>query len=151
MEKFEILIEVLDLSSFLGNTLIGSFSIGLATLYKSMNHEFYNTWLTLSIPEDQGSDQEPSGYLLISCYVIGASDTPPVHSANEGVKDPDADEFGDTPDEDLTPEQLKERRERMKNYSVLGNPNLIRKSYQLNINLARAEEIMKISDSGSNP
>lgn len=116
-----------------------------------MNHEFYNTWLTLTDPEDGGNDSEPKGYLLVSCYIIGAKDQPPVHTANEGVKDPDADEFGDTPDEDLTPEQLLQRRERMKNYSVLGTPTLVRKSYQLNINIARAEELPKVGMNGTNP
>lgn len=51
LEKFEILIEIFDLSAFTSNTLVGSYSVGLSTLYKSMNHEFYNTWLPLSNPE----------------------------------------------------------------------------------------------------
>ena len=142
---------MLSLSSFFSNTLIGTFSIGLATLYKSMNHEFYLKWLTLTDPNDQGSDSEVKGYLLVSCYIIGANDAPPVHSVNEENKDPDADEFGDTPDEDLKPEQLAIRREKAKNYSVLGNPLLIRKNYQLNINLARAEDLPKMGYSGTNP
>ncbi len=131
--------------------MIGSFSIGLATLYKSKNHEFFKTWLTLTDPNDQNNDQEPKGYLLISCYIIGENDTPPMHVTNEGLKDPDDDEFGDTPDEDLNPEQLQIRREKMKNYSILGTPSLVRKSYQLNINIARAEELPKIGINGTNP
>lgn len=142
---------MLSLSSFFANTLIGTFSIGLATLYKSMNHEFYMKWLTLTDPNEQGSDSDIKGYLLVSCYIIGANDAPPVHSIHEENKDPDGDQFGDTPDEDLTPEQLAIRREKGKNYSVLGNPLLTRKSYQLNINLARAEDLPKIGYSGTNP
>lgn len=151
MEKFEILVEVLSLSSFWGNTLIGTFSIGLATLYKSMNHQFRNTWLTLTDPNEEGTDAEVKGYLLVTCYIIGAKDSPPVSSANDSNNDPDNDEFGDLPDEELTEEQLQKRRENMKNFTVLGNPNLIRKSYQLNINLAKAEELPKIGMSGTNP
>lgn len=109
------------------------------------------TWLTLTEPKNNSSDTDIKGYLLVSCYIIGAKDTPPVHTANEGLKDPDADEFGDTPDEELTPEELQVRRDKMKNFSILGNPNLIRKSYQLNINVARAEELPKVGMSGTNP
>jgi hypothetical protein len=151
MEKFEILVEMLSLSSFFGNTAIGSFSIGLATLYKSMNHQFRNTWLTLTDPNEAGTDAEVKGYLLVTCYIIGAKDSPPVNTANETNQDPDNDEFGDTPDEELTEVQLQQRRENMKNFTVLGNPNLIRKNYQLNINLARAEELPKIGLNGTNP
>lgn len=81
-EKFEILIEVIDMNKFQTNSLIGRYSIGLATLYRSSNHELYNTWLALMHPE---SNLEPQGYLLVSAYIIGTEDRPPVHAINEIV------------------------------------------------------------------
>lgn len=86
------------------NSLIGSFSIGilsfkesmgynvigLATLYRSRQHEIYNTWLTMMDPK---SGPGPQGYLLVSCYIIGSEDNPPVHGIN------DRNDFeGDDPD-----------------------------------------------------
>lgn len=89
-EKFEILIEVIDMNKFQTNSLIGQYSIGLATLYRCSNHELYNTWLALTHP---GRNLEPQGYLLVSAYIVGIDDKPPVHAINEIVYfDDDIDE-----------------------------------------------------------
>ena len=89
-EKFEILLEVIDMNKFTTNSLIGRYSVGLATLYRSSNHELYNTWLVLTHPE---SDLEPQGFLLVSAYIVGTEDRPPVHAINEIVY------FDEEPDE----------------------------------------------------
>lgn len=60
------------------------YSLGLSTLYRNMDHEFYKKWLPLMHP-DHGS--EPQGYLLVSCYIIGKDDRPPVHGINESVSE----------------------------------------------------------------
>lgn len=150
LDKFEILIEVMNLSSFVGNSLIGSASIGLATLYKSMNHEFYQTWLHLTIPNDDSSETDIRGYLLVSCHIIGAKDNPPVHSLNEATKDPDVDD-DDLPFEELSPEEQKARRDRMRNYSTVDSPKLMRKTYQLHINISKSEDLPKMGLGGTNP
>jgi hypothetical protein len=41
LELFEMIIEVYSQSGFKGNTLIGEYSIGLSTLFRSPNHELY--------------------------------------------------------------------------------------------------------------
>ena len=79
MQSWELLIECVDMNQFSANSLIGSYNIGLATLYKQSNHEFYSRWIQLIDP----SCKEPQGYLLISCYIIGTNDNPPVHQINE--------------------------------------------------------------------
>ena len=85
----EILFEVFDMNDFTLNPLIGAHSIGLATLYRNMNHEFHNSWLPLESPKNT----ETQGYLLVSCYIIGKNDKPPVHGINEIVYfDDEADE-----------------------------------------------------------
>jgi len=66
-----------------------SLLLGLATLYRNMNHEFHNSWLPLEAP----TTTETQGYLLVSCYIIGKNDKPPVHGINEIVYfDDEADE-----------------------------------------------------------
>ena len=57
LEKFEILLEVFDTRDFLWNKLIGSKSIGLSTLYKSMHHTYQNEWLKLEDPNMRSDDQ----------------------------------------------------------------------------------------------
>ena len=89
-EKFEILIEVIDMNKFQTNSLIGLYSIGLATLYRSSNRELYNTWLALMHPSH---NLEPQGFLLVSAYIVGTDDRPPVHAINEIVY------FDEEPDE----------------------------------------------------
>jgi hypothetical protein len=80
LKKFEILLEVLDMSDFKLNKLVGSESINLNTLYQSMDHELYQQWLTLTNPNDNMAGDEATGFLMVSCYIIGANDRPPVHN-----------------------------------------------------------------------
>lgn len=49
----------MDMNDFHANKIIGSFSIGLSTLYKSMDHQFHNQWLPLSNPKAFGN-KEPT-------------------------------------------------------------------------------------------
>lgn len=68
------------MNDFTLNKLIGSASINLATLYKSMSHEIYQQWLVLSNPYDYTNEETETGLLMVSCYIIGANDNPPVHN-----------------------------------------------------------------------
>jgi hypothetical protein len=55
LESFEILFECMNYNEFTRNDLIGSASIGLASLYRNSGHELYNKWLDLTHP-DMGHD-----------------------------------------------------------------------------------------------
>jgi hypothetical protein len=101
LESMELRLEIYDHKEFAQNVLIGSHSIGLATLYRNMNHEFYNQWLKILHPD---SGPEATGYILVSCYIIGKYDQPPVHGVNEGMGPDDVDELDDMPEEELTAE-----------------------------------------------
>ena len=70
-ENFEAKLEVFDQNAFFQNELIGSHSIGLATLYRNPSHEIYNKWLPLINPKDVKKTQ---GYILVSAYIIGEGD-----------------------------------------------------------------------------
>lgn len=60
LETFELIVEVFDYNALMNNELIGYYSIGLSTLYRNLNHEFFRTWLTLFNPE---MPNEVQGYL----------------------------------------------------------------------------------------
>jgi hypothetical protein len=51
LETFEIIFECMNYNDFSSNDLIGSFSIGLGTLYRNSGHEIFNKWLPLSHPD----------------------------------------------------------------------------------------------------
>ena len=52
LETFEMKVEVYNWNAFLSNDLIGGYSIGLSTLHRNNNHEFFNEWITLLHPEE---------------------------------------------------------------------------------------------------
>ena len=45
LETFEMVIELYDHNAVFVNELIGIYSVGLSTLYRNTNHEFYKVWL----------------------------------------------------------------------------------------------------------
>jgi hypothetical protein len=47
LETYELLLEVFDHNAIFANELIGFHSIGLSTMYRNLNHEFYKVWVTL--------------------------------------------------------------------------------------------------------
>lgn len=47
LETFEMVIELFDHNAILANSVIGQYSIGLSTLHRNTNHEFYKTWISL--------------------------------------------------------------------------------------------------------
>jgi hypothetical protein len=47
-----------------------------------LGHEFYKTWIGVFNPEEPNSVQ---GYLLISCFIVGPNERPPIHSADDEV------------------------------------------------------------------
>ena len=88
LETMELLFEVYDYNSFFPNELIGYHSIGLSTMYRYLNHEFYRTWVPLFNSE---VNSEPQGFLQISCYIIGPGEKPPAHRKDEIVNEDEVD------------------------------------------------------------
>ena len=76
------------------NELIGTYSIGLSTMHRSANHEFYKVWLRLSNPEEPNVS---TGFLKVSCFIVGPNERPPVH-ASEDL--PDEEDFDSNQDMD---------------------------------------------------
>ncbi|EAR93381.2 C2 domain protein (macronuclear) [Tetrahymena thermophila SB210] len=139
LENQEITLQVIDQNQFATNPLIGQQSIGLSTLYRSNNHEFFKTWLTLIHP-DQGI--EPQGYLLVSCYIIGTEDRPPVHDINEAKEDDDDGcSFLNIPDEELNDEQRKKKAIWKQPVVPINMPLNKREQYQLLVSIVKGEDL----------
>jgi Ca2+-dependent lipid-binding protein len=47
LETMELVIEVYDHNALFANELIGYTSVGLSTMYRHINHEFYRVWVPL--------------------------------------------------------------------------------------------------------
>lgn len=142
LESWELKIECMDFNMFMTNDLIGSFSVGLATLNRNSNHEFYNTWITL-LHSDYGST--PRGYLLINCFIVGPDDEPPAHAIGEQMGlDEDGEESEEDDDDLLTAEQRKLKKMKKKAISVVKTPMIAKKMYQLSVSIYRADKLEKI-------
>ena len=89
LETFEMNLELYDHNALLANELIGQYSIGLSTLYRNLNHEFYKTWIGVWHKDNPNNVQ---GYLQINCFIIGPNERPPVHAADEDNGDDDIDD-----------------------------------------------------------
>jgi hypothetical protein len=106
--------------------------MSLSTLYKSVNHEYYQTWLALSKPGRL--DNETTGYLKVSCYLISSNDKPPVHGFGEKVVN----------NEILMTNTKKIAGEGGDLLKVVEDPSLSSKGYVLNVNIVRAEDLPKL-------
>lgn len=84
LENLELIFEAYDQNRIFANELIGSHSIGLSTMYRHGNHEFYRVWLRLYKPD---SPTQITGYLQVSCFIVGPNERPPVHAQDEDVND----------------------------------------------------------------
>jgi len=133
----ELMIEMHSKNRFFGNDLIGGYSIGLSTLYKNTNHEYFNVWLTLSNPE---FPDEAQGYLLVDCFIIRAGDRPPVHSINDKVNQDEGEE-DDIDLESLKFDELQAYQEKKQGLTVLGKPATARKAFQLSCFIFKAESL----------
>lgn len=135
LETFELIIELYDHNAIFQNELIGVYSIGLSSLHRSLNHEFYRQWVGVFNPEDPNVVQ---GYLMISCFIVGPGERPPVHGPDEEMGNDD----GVISDEDEE-EFLKrmENLKRSKGVTVVAQPDLIEKNFQLNVSISKAENL----------
>ena len=145
LESWELKLECIDFNAFFSNKLIGAYSIGLATLNRNSNHEFYNMWITLLHPEFGSASR---GYLLIHCFIVGPDDVPPAHAIGEQMGlDEDQEDSDEDMDELLTPEQRKIKKLRKQAIGVVKVPLMAKKSFQLSVNIYKAEKIPKFSNS----
>lgn len=145
LQTSELRFEVYSKNRFFGNALIGSFSINLSTLYKNANHEYFNAWLVLQNPDEDPDD--PQGFLLVNCFIIGPGDRPPVHDANDKVNQDVADEDEEVNIDAMNFEQLRAYQEKKQGIIVLGKPLVARKSFQLSVYVFKCENLPNFGDS----
>eukprot|EP00359_Climacostomum_virens_P001470 CAMPEP_0204897796 /NCGR_PEP_ID=MMETSP1397-20131031/921_1 /ASSEMBLY_ACC=CAM_ASM_000891 /TAXON_ID=49980 /ORGANISM="Climacostomum Climacostomum virens, Strain Stock W-24" /LENGTH=1426 /DNA_ID=CAMNT_0052065573 /DNA_START=152 /DNA_END=4432 /DNA_ORIENTATION=+ len=140
-ESFELVVEVVHYNSFFNNVLIGKHTIGLSTLHRNANHEFFNVWLTL-LHEESGS--EPKGYLQVNAFIVGENDTPPAHKLGDKAEQEEDEDEDELPIELLSPEQRRMRNARNKNIQVVGRPVFATKGYQFSVNIYKAEALVRV-------
>jgi hypothetical protein len=63
LEMMELIFEVYDYNPIMPNELIGTHSIGLSTMYRNFNRQFYKTWVSLFTPK---TGSEAQGFLQVS-------------------------------------------------------------------------------------
>jgi len=132
----ELIVEMYSKNRFFGNSLIGNYSIGLSTLYKNANHEYFNVWLSLTNPE---YPQEVQGYLLVDCFIIRAGDRPPVHSINDKFNQDVGEDDEDINLDAMKFDELRAYQEKKQGIIVLGKPSVANKAFQLSCFIFKAE------------
>ena len=98
METFEMNIELYDHNDVFADEFIGTYSIGLSSLHRSTNHEYYKKWISLFNPKN-GNVMQSQAYLLVTAFIVGPNEKPPVHAADEDF-DPDAEDPASDEDEE---------------------------------------------------
>lgn len=86
LESFELNFNLYDYNVILKNELIGTYSVGLSTVYRHANHEFFKVWLRLIDPNSP-NPTECQGYLKVSCFIVGQNERPPVHANDDQYDD----------------------------------------------------------------
>ena len=144
LQTTDLVVEVYSKNNFFSNDLIGLYSLGLSTLYKNANHEFYNMWLVLYNQDED--PEEAQGYLLIDAFIIGPGDRPPVHDRNEKVNQDVAEEDEDLNIDEMTFEQLRAYQEKQQSYTIIGKPMVARKGFQLSVYILILSFCLRIYD-----
>ena len=142
METFELVIEMFDHNAVVMNELIGQYTIGLSTLYNNLNHEFYKTWVGLF---DKENPNKVQAYLLFSAFIIGPNERPPAHSPDEEMDD-ELPIDSDDDEEDIA--RKIESIKRAQGILPVDIPQKINKSWQLNVIVDRAEDLIDCNDRG---
>ena len=97
LETFEMVIDLYDHNAIFANEVIGSYSIGLSTLHRNTNHEFYKTWISMW---NKNSPNKIMAYLLFSAFIVGPNERPPMHTADEDF-DPDGAEDSEEDEDEI--------------------------------------------------
>jgi hypothetical protein len=66
----------------MANELIGSYSMGLSTIYRHANHEFYKVWLRLVEP-NAANPVSCVAFLKVSAFIVGPGERPPIHGQDD--------------------------------------------------------------------
>jgi len=122
LETFELILELYDHNAIFQNELIGQYSIGLSTLHRSLNHEFFKVWIGMFHPDEPN---RVVGYLQVSCFIVGPNERPPVHSSEDEIVE-DNNSYED--DEEEIARRI-ENIKRAQGVMLINSPNVINKQY----------------------
>jgi hypothetical protein len=139
LESFELNIELYDHNALLANELIGQYSIGLSTLYRNLNHEFYKVWVGMFHRDEPNVI---TGYIQLSCFIVGPNEKPPVHSQDEDFGNDGAEIDSDEDDESIA--KRIESIKRAQGVMQIGTPSKIMKNFQMTVVVAKIESLPKM-------
>ncbi len=140
LQTGELMFEVFSRNRFKSNDLIGKYAINLSTLYKNANHEYYNVWLCLTNPDEEGNESDDAqGYLLVNCFIISEGDRPPVHDINDRLNADMEEDDEDLNVDQMTFEELRAFQEKKQGIQILGKPSVARKAFQLSCYVFKAD------------
>ena len=89
---------------------------------------------------------------MINCFIVGPDDVPPAHGIGEQMGlDEDAEESDEDIDDLLTPEQRKLKKQKKQAIGIVKTPMIAKKSYQLSINIYKAEKLPKFNGKDVSP
>ena len=134
LETFELILELYDHNPIYRNELIGQYSIGLSTLHRHLNHEFYKVWVGVFHPEEPN---RITGYVQLNCFIVGPNERPPVHAS----EDDNLEDNGDSEEDDEEIARRIENIKRAQGVMLVNSPNVINKQYQLSVVLMKAENL----------
>jgi len=142
LETFELNLELYDHNALLPNELLGQYSIGLSTLYRNLSHEIYKVWVGVLFKEDTN---KITGYILLSCFIIGPNEKPPVHSQDEDFGNDDGLEADSDEDEDDIARRI-ESIKRAQGVMQVSTPAKIEKNFQMAVVVAKYADLVAIKD-----
>ena len=132
LESFELNFYMYDHNDIFQNELIGSYSMGLSTIYRHANHEFYKVWLRLV---DTSTNPTASvAYLRVSCFIVGPDQKHPHHGDDENNEDEVQEDEKNLDIQAYTEMQIKRQ-----GMSAVFKPDLFIRPFQFIINLYKAE------------
>lgn len=135
-----MVIELYDHNAVFMNELIGQYTINLATMYNNIGHEFWKTWVGVFHKDDPNKVQ---AYLLFDAYIIGPNQKPPAHSPDE---EPDDELPIDSDDDEEDIARKIESIKRAQGCLPVDIPQKINKSWQLNVVVGQAEDLIPCND-----
>jgi hypothetical protein len=89
LETFELIFQLVDHNEIQQNEVIGLYSVGLSSIYRHAKHEFHRIWLRLVNPntDNKNNPSALTGYLKVSCFIVGPNESPPNHRDDDDDED----------------------------------------------------------------
>ena len=134
----ELILEIKDEGYLFSNSVIGSYSIGLSTMYRQPNG-IVHKWLRLSNYESDKPTVE-AGYLKITAFIVGPGQKAPIIE-DGGLGADEGDPMQEMIDNGASPAAVLEAQKATQGLSIIDKPVLYPVEYQLSVKVLKGENI----------